>query len=137
MSSDTDMSKLSFTLIVFMFGFSSACAAFTGGNIVQQTYRTWRRSKNIHRHPFILMINAEWFSSVLISIVSFLFIDGIIPPGSVCSFLFPSCSLAAGWLCCDIGLSCIKRLLLICHNRFPVFFIIRTSLSPAVGPFFE
>ncbi|PSR81059.1 hypothetical protein BD289DRAFT_50021 [Coniella lustricola] len=84
---DTDLSKLSYTLIVFMFGFSSACAAFTGAKIIQQTYRTWRRSKNIHKHPFIIMIIAEWVSSVLISIISFLFIDGVIQPGFALFFI--------------------------------------------------
>ncbi|KAF3761312.1 hypothetical protein M406DRAFT_16992, partial [Cryphonectria parasitica EP155] len=74
-------SHTSRTLIAFMFGFSTACAAFTGARIVQQIYRTWSKSRNIFAHPYIVMIAAEWLSSVVISIITFLFIDGVIPPG--------------------------------------------------------
>lgn len=83
-------SPLTYTLITFMFGFSSACAAFTGVKIVHQTYRVWRRSKNVFTHPYILMITAEWTSSLVISIISFLFLDGIISPRFVMTLSNPT-----------------------------------------------
>ena len=72
------------TLVTFMFGFSTACAIFTGTKVVQQVSRTWRRSRNIvaHliQHPYIMMVSAEWVSSVIISIISYMFLNGVITP---------------------------------------------------------
>lgn len=79
-----DPSTLSFALVSFLFGFSSACAAFTAVTILVQTHRTWKRSRKLLNHPYIAMIVTEWVSSWVISVVSYLFIVHVIPPRSVC-----------------------------------------------------
>lgn len=73
-------SELSVTLITFMFGFSTACAIFCMAAIIHQVQRTWKRSKRLLTHPYILLICSEWVSSVTIAIIGFLFLQGIIPP---------------------------------------------------------
>lgn len=73
-------SWLSLTLVTFLFGFSSACAVFTAVTIIHQARRARRRTKNLIAHPYIVMISVEWTSSVIISIVSFLFVIDVIPP---------------------------------------------------------
>lgn len=83
-------SDLSLALVTFMLGFSTALAAVTAVTIIHQAHRTWRRSKRLVRHPYIVMISVEWISSVIISIISFLFIREVIPP----RFVSPSLSLS-------------------------------------------
>lgn len=73
-------SELSLALVTFMLGFSTALAAVTAVTIIHQAHRTWRRSKRLVTHPYIVMISVEWVSSVIISIISFLFIRDVIPP---------------------------------------------------------
>lgn len=79
-------SELSLALVTFMFGFSTALAAVTAVTIISQANRTWRRSKRVVTHPYIVMISVEWVSSVIISIISYLFIRGVIPPRFVRPF---------------------------------------------------
>lgn len=71
-------------LVPFLFGFSTACGAFCLVTIVHQAYRTWQRSKQLATHPYIILITLEWTSSVVISIVSYLFLNSVIPPRYVC-----------------------------------------------------
>lgn len=73
-------SELSLSLVTFMLGFSTALAAVTAVTIISQAHRTWRRSHKIVTHPYIVMITVEWASSVIISVISFLFIREVIPP---------------------------------------------------------
>lgn len=73
-------SELSLALVTFMLGFSTALAVVTAVTIIHQANRTWRRSKRLVTHPYIVMISVEWISSVIISIISFLFIRDVIPP---------------------------------------------------------
>lgn len=75
--------RLSFALVSFLFGFSTACAAFTAVTILAQAHRTWKRSRMLVKHPYIAMIVTEWVSSVVISIISYLFILDVLPPRSV------------------------------------------------------
>lgn len=75
-----DLSPLFSALVAFLFGFSTACAAFTAVTISSQAHRTWKRSRKVIKHPYIAMIVTEWVSSVVISVVSYLFILDIIPP---------------------------------------------------------
>lgn len=89
---DEDPSWLSLTLVTFMFGFSSACAVFTAVSIIHQTRRAWHRSRKITAHPYIVMITVEWTSSVIISVVSFLFVIDMIPPRLVFASLSCVCA---------------------------------------------
>lgn len=71
----------SLTLITFLFGLSSACAVFTATTIVAQAYRIVYRSKRLFfTHPYVLMITAVWLASVVYSIISYLFVQNVIPP---------------------------------------------------------
>lgn len=73
-------SKLSLEFVTFLFGFSTACAVFTAVTIIQQAHRAWHRKKNLFAHTYIMMVSVEWLSSVIISVVSFLFVIAVIPP---------------------------------------------------------
>ncbi|KAG8167819.1 hypothetical protein KVR01_003508 [Diaporthe batatas] len=70
----------SLTLVTFLFGFSSACAVFTATTIVAQAYRILYRSKRLFTHPYVVMITAVWLSSVIYSLISYLFVQDKIPP---------------------------------------------------------
>lgn len=67
-------------LVPFLFGFSTACGFFCLATIIHQAYRTWQRSKRIITHPYIILITLEWTSSIIISIISYLFLTSLIPP---------------------------------------------------------
>ncbi|POS80365.1 hypothetical protein DHEL01_v201256 [Diaporthe helianthi] len=75
-----EIPQSSLTLITFLFGFSSACAVFTATTIVAQAYRIVYRSKRLFTHPYVLMITAVWLASVVYSLVSYLFVQNVIPP---------------------------------------------------------
>lgn len=90
---------VSYKLIYLLFGFSAACAVFTGAALIHQAHRTWARQRNVKRvvtHPYLVMITAEWLSSVIISIVCFLFMNSVIPPRFVMSGYFSCMSLDYG-----------------------------------------
>ena len=64
----------SITLATFIWGFSIACAIFTMAKATQQTYNAWKRSRVMN--AYIIMIWSEWVSCVVISIISWLYLNG-------------------------------------------------------------
>ncbi|KAI4602193.1 hypothetical protein KJ359_009430 [Pestalotiopsis sp. 9143b] len=70
--SDADMNVAS-----IIWGFSLACACFTFVKATRQTWYSWKRTRAIN--AYIIMIWAEWVACVVISVVSWLFLRGVIP----------------------------------------------------------
>ena len=71
-------SASSMTLATFIWGFSSACAVFAFAKAVIQTYKARRQLRRVN--AYIAMVWLEWSASVIISVMSWLFLDGIIEP---------------------------------------------------------
>ncbi|ORY58557.1 uncharacterized protein BCR38DRAFT_74566 [Pseudomassariella vexata] len=65
-------------LVCLIYGFTLALAGFSAAKASKQSWRSYQRNK--FWNAYIIMIWAEWFSSVGISITSFLFLQGIVPP---------------------------------------------------------
>ncbi|KAF7537602.1 hypothetical protein G7054_g3626 [Neopestalotiopsis clavispora] len=70
--SEADMNVAS-----IIWGFSLACACFTSVKATRQTWYSWKRTKAFN--AYIIMIWAEWIACVVISVISWLFLKGVIP----------------------------------------------------------
>jgi hypothetical protein len=68
----------SMTLATFIWGLSLACGIFSLAKAVNQTWRIWRRAKR--PNAYIVMVWLEWSACVTISVISWLFLEGMIPP---------------------------------------------------------
>lgn len=67
-----------------IWGFSLCCAVFTCAKASQQTWLAYRRRKRLN--AYIYMVWAEWSASVTISVISWLFLKGTIPPRLVVGY---------------------------------------------------
>ncbi|KAH8886930.1 hypothetical protein GQ53DRAFT_874532 [Thozetella sp. PMI_491] len=67
----------SMALATFFWGFSLASAMFALKKVVEQTFKSRRRSKS--RNAYIIMVWMEWSACVAISVLSWLFLRGYIP----------------------------------------------------------
>ncbi|KAK4228581.1 hypothetical protein QBC38DRAFT_351459, partial [Podospora fimiseda] len=70
-------SENSLDLASFFWGFAMSIACFASIKGAQQTRRCWIRSHKVN--AYIVMIWLEWSSCVILSIISWLFLIGIIP----------------------------------------------------------
>ncbi|KAI1367924.1 hypothetical protein F5Y08DRAFT_348259 [Xylaria arbuscula] len=61
-----------------VWGFSLAVALFTASKAIKQTWRSWRRVSR--PTGYIIMVWGEWISSLIIGVISWLFLYGIIGP---------------------------------------------------------
>ncbi|KAI1343720.1 hypothetical protein F5Y15DRAFT_175762 [Xylariaceae sp. FL0016] len=60
-----------------IWGFSLSCAIFTLTKAARQTWKSYRRTREVN--SYIIMIWAEWIACVVISIMSWLYLWGTIP----------------------------------------------------------
>ncbi|KAI0596903.1 hypothetical protein F4775DRAFT_562369 [Biscogniauxia sp. FL1348] len=72
--------NLSMNICSIIWGFSLCCSVFTCTKAAQQTWLCHRRGK-LPFNAYIIMVWAEWTSSLVISIVSWMLLKGYIPPG--------------------------------------------------------
>ncbi|KAK9417100.1 hypothetical protein SUNI508_09118 [Seiridium unicorne] len=70
--SQTDMNIAS-----IIWGFSLACACFTFVKASRQSWYSYKRTKALN--AYVIMIWAEWVACVVISVISWLFLKGVIP----------------------------------------------------------
>ena len=68
-----------------IWGFSLAAGFFGCVKCVRQTRQTWRRARTAN--AYIIMIWAEWASSMIIGVISWLYLRGIIPTEYVYFYL--------------------------------------------------
>ncbi|KAL6405689.1 hypothetical protein AUP68_10824 [Ilyonectria robusta] len=61
-----------------IWGFTLATGVFSGTKAFKQTWATWRRSRRLHAYAY--MIWAEWIVSMVIGVLSWVFIRGLIEP---------------------------------------------------------
>ncbi|KAI5920919.1 hypothetical protein F4810DRAFT_396985 [Camillea tinctor] len=71
---------LSINICSIIWGFSLCCSIFTCTEATRQTWKCYRRGKLLF-NCYIMMVWAEWISSLVISIVSWMLIKSYIPPG--------------------------------------------------------
>lgn len=89
-------SALDLNIASIIWGFSLACACFTFTKATQQSWASYKRGKL--RNAYIIMVWAEWFVCLIISIISWLYLSPslIILPGFWIFF----------WLCkCPVKLT--------------------------------
>ncbi|KAK8880112.1 hypothetical protein PGQ11_001406, partial [Apiospora arundinis] len=65
-------------LCSIIWGASLCCAVFTATKASRQTWAVYQRRKRIS--AYVVMIWAEWVSSVVISIISWIFLKGMVEP---------------------------------------------------------
>ncbi|KAK6083076.1 hypothetical protein SCUP234_03904 [Seiridium cupressi] len=68
-----------------IWGFSLCCAVFTGTEATGQSWAAHKKGKLLTAYP--IMVWAEWISSVIISVLSWVFLKGITPPSVFCIWL--------------------------------------------------
>ncbi|KAH7112756.1 hypothetical protein B0J13DRAFT_652521 [Dactylonectria estremocensis] len=69
-----------------IWGFTLATGVFSGTKAFKQTWATWRRSRRLHAYAY--MIWAEWVVSMVIGVLSWVFIRGLIEPSFWIYFAF-------------------------------------------------
>lgn len=70
-------SENSLDLASFLWGASTAIACFSFVKAVRQTMRSWLHTHKVN--AYIVMVWLEWTACVIMSVVSWLFLIGIIP----------------------------------------------------------
>lgn len=70
-------SEHSLDLASFLWGASTAIACFSFAKAVRQTRRSWLHTHKVN--AYIVMVWLEWTACVIMSVVSWLFLIGIIP----------------------------------------------------------
>ncbi|KAI1844110.1 hypothetical protein JX265_009627 [Neoarthrinium moseri] len=60
-----------------IWGFSLSCACFTFVKGARQSWISYRRTKNVN--AYVVMIWLEWLACLVISVISWLFLRGVIP----------------------------------------------------------
>ncbi|KAK7431556.1 hypothetical protein QQZ08_001774 [Neonectria magnoliae] len=69
-----------------IWGFTLATGLFSGTKVFKQSWSQWRRSRRIH--AYVIMIWAEWLVSMVIGVISWVFIRGFIEPSFWIYFTF-------------------------------------------------
>lgn len=64
-----------------VWGISITFTIFTFSKATKQTFRVWKRKKGIN--GYIIMVWLEWLACIVMSILSWLFLWGTIPPSWV------------------------------------------------------
>ncbi|KAH8659740.1 hypothetical protein BGZ61DRAFT_370056 [Ilyonectria robusta] len=69
-----------------IWGFTLATGVFSGTKAFKQTWATWRQSRRLHAYAY--MIWAEWIVSMVIGVLSWVFLRGFIDPSFWIYFAF-------------------------------------------------
>ncbi|KAJ2906163.1 hypothetical protein MKZ38_002878 [Zalerion maritima] len=109
----TTVDELDMNIASIFWGFSLACAVFAGMKAVNQTIAGWKRRGRVS--TYIVLVWGEWFSSVAMGIISWLFLRGIIED-SFWFFFF----LVLTW---SIQIQCLLQIII---NRISLLMMVKT-----------